>query len=470
MGSEDVKLLEKGKELMYISPRSNRPAENSSGLMNSLVMGNSSKVVGCFLTFVMLGLLCLPPQQIAEARQVMKEGKFTIDINDDFQCGEEAELTITVPDRRFFKGDPRHIRVLIGNVRGPLSEECGQYAFRSVKIIGKEGDVQVFSGSAQKSESWKIVSDNADDQGEQHDGQEPDVRIKFRLPNSSAGIDYAGTCQRNPIIPLKPVYYNNADAALSKPATMRDYRVVAPLIAEQYLSACPGTETIDFSLNPIPEGYVCVSGFLCYLNWSAQNPKEVMTAEFKRKPRLKDYDDVIQAFAEGNFDILREYKEFNHLFHNDFAERYTDICRDHVDSTVTFEIESIQTRYNSDGFVESKNKVGPTVHIHIDENFAKRYKAFYGPNKAWGALLLMNRVVDQRSRRPGSAGMIKGVSYFIDNLNQIDQFLSKGCTTEKVRTVYDNIDRFYRHQPPVKAEKEGEKRKGTVPAKGQGNL
>jgi hypothetical protein len=76
---------------------------------------------------------------------------------------------------------------------------------------------------------------------------------KMRHPNNPAGIYFQGTCEENPVLPLKPVYYNNSDKALSKPPTMLDYRLAAPIIAKKYALECPGTEAISFSLNPIPE-------------------------------------------------------------------------------------------------------------------------------------------------------------------------------------------------------------------------
>ena len=274
-----------------------------------------------------------------------------------------------------------------------------------------------------------------------------EIQIKMRDPYNAAGIDYKGTCATSPVLPLKPIYYNKADQALTKPLTLGDYTSRAKAVVKLYQKECPAVKEIRFSLDPMPQSYLCVEAAPCYLTWSVDKPEEIDSSQLKLKPMLNDYNDVILAFARGDKKLLDEYKEFVRLFHNDWIEVYSEKCRGHIKDPVKFTVKTIETRYNQEGFEESSRQVGATQEIYVASDYAQRFERFYGLNQTWGTLLLMNRIVNTGSGKATPKAVTRSVSYFIQIRGQIEAFMSDRCTSREVQTIYENLDRYYANQP-----------------------
>lgn len=270
------------------------------------------------------------------------------------------------------------------------------------------------------------------------------IQIQMRDPYNAAGIDYKGTCDTSPVLPLKPIYYNKADQAFAEPLTLGDYRSRAIAVAKFYQKECLEVKDIRFSLNPMPQSYICAEATPCYLTWSVESPEDIDTSQLKLKPMLNDYNDVILAFARADKELLDEYKEFVRLFHNDWLEVYSEECRTHIKDPKKFTVKTIETRYNQDGFEESSRQVGETREIYVASDYADRFERFYGLNQTWGTLLLMNRIVNNGS---GSRAVTRSVSYFIQIRGQLETFISERCTSKEVQTIYENLDRYYTNRP-----------------------
>lgn len=150
------------------------------------------------------------------------------------------------------------------------------------------------------------------------------VKIKKRDRHNPAGINYKGTCEPSPLLPLKPIYYNDADRAFAKPLTLSDYRYAAKAVANIYQKECPAVKDIRFSCTPM----------------------------------LQDYNDVIQAFARGDKKLLDQYKEFLRIFHNDWLEVYYYECGSYIKKPEKFTIKTIETRYDQFGVLKAAARSG----------------------------------------------------------------------------------------------------------------
>lgn len=357
--------------------------------------------------------------------------------------------------RQTHKGSDLPLEVLhpLYLMRDLLLEQCGQLKamrFKFYSMDPREKDLN-YTGTLSSDNGWVIqdglVSTSYDSTRKIH--------LQFRDPSFAAGIDHQCSCEKNPILPLLQVNKTNQTKAWPEDikTSMPDYTTVAKLIAKKYLSECPGTETISFSIDPIPEEYICDGNLPCYLTLSEKNPSTVMTDQFKAKPNepeLNDFNDVINAFALGNYKVLDQYTGYVRHFHNDFLEVFSDFCTANIKNPVIRDIKTIETRYDSEGFEESKSQVGRTYRVLIDQQYVDRFDSFWGPNKAWGVNLMMKRAMKQMTVKGRSGSMVKGVQAFISDRNLIKNFLATNkCQGEKVLLVYENLDRYFRHKPPL---------------------
>lgn len=300
-----------------------------------------------------------------------------------------------------------------------------------------------YTGTMTASSGWDILDGTVPTQ---YDAARP-IQIKMRDPLNAAGIDYKGTCDTSPVLPLKPIYCNKADEAFAKPLTLGDYRSSAKAVAKLYRKECPGVKDIRFSLDPMPQSYICAEASPCYLTWSADSPEEIDTTQLKMKPMLNDYNDVILAFARADKKLLDEYKDFVRLFHNDWLEVYSEQCRGHIKDPKRFTVKTIETRYNQDGFEESSRQVGATQEIYVASDYADRFDRFYGLNQTYGTLLLMNRIVNTGSGHASPRAVSQSVNYFIRIRDQLVVFMSNRCSSAEVQTIYENLDRYYTSKP-----------------------
>ena len=329
-------------------------------------------------------------------------------------------------------------------MRDVLVGQCPSLKALRLSFESMSGDRTLkYTGTMTASSGWDILDGTVTTE---YDSTR-EIQIKMRDPYNAAGIDYKGRCETSPVLPLKPIYYNKADKAFAKPLTLQDYKARTKAVAKFYLKECPGVKNIRFSLNPMPQSYICCDDGPCYLTWSVDKPEEIDSSQMKLKPMLNDYNDVILAFARADKKLLDEYKEFVRLFHNDWLEVYSEKCHAHIKDPKTFTVKTIETRYNQDGFEESSREVGATQRIDVASDYADRFDYFYGLNQTWGTLLLMNRIVNNGSGRASSRAFIRSVNYFIHNRDQLTIFMTDRCTSTEVQTIYENLDRYYTNKP-----------------------
>ncbi len=161
---------------------------------------------------------------------------------------------------------------------------------------------------------------------------------------------------------------------------------------------------------------------------------------------IGDYNDVIEAFAQGNFCLLKHYRGFVRLFHNDFVTRYSVKCRKQIKNPVRMSIKLIETESDEYGYVNSRRQVGPGDEVYMDKRFSDRFDDFMGPNQAYRINQGFKRAIKKKSLLGLASGMLNDFSSL---RIQIDKFLSTHCASEKGKLVYENIDNFYQNKPPL---------------------
>jgi len=125
---------------------------------NRLTTVTQSKLVNNLFIFLILVSIGCFTLDVSEARQIMKERAYTVDVSDSYQCGEELELSINAKNRGLFSGDPRNIMAILHNARGLLLYECGQKNnIKTIKIIGVVNGACVYEGRSSQKGGWKVV-------------------------------------------------------------------------------------------------------------------------------------------------------------------------------------------------------------------------------------------------------------------------------------------------------------------------
>ncbi len=339
-------------------------------------------------------------------------------------------------------------------MRDLLSEQCDEFKAMRFKFYSNTYPENIrYIGTISSDSSWVI-----------QDGIVPTsfdhleiIRIGFKdqfSPVNPVGFGYEGTCDKNPVIHLEQVYNKEP----SKPWTddlqveMAHYNSIGLKAAKMYKAKCPNVETISFAMDPFPEEYVCKDKEKCLLFWDKKNPSKVVPQfKYQEKPRLRDYDDVMTAFIAGNYDLLDQYKGYVRLFHNDFVEIYSDFCSGYMTDRVAVDVKTIETRYDSDGFVESQEQIGETYRIYIEPKFLDRFESFRAPNRAWALAKMIRIISNKTSIHATNRAVGRALDVFIGDRNMIKNFLNRNkCKGEKSQSVYENLDRYFRRMPPKK--------------------
>lgn len=422
---------------------------------------NHSKKIGPFSVWVQK--VRVTPQGNTFMASVSLKQKLTIGLsnhNDDV-CAQLMAVEIMVwPNvfnfdrfRQTHKGTdlPPVVLHALYLMRDLLSEQCSElkairFKFHSMNQRAKDLN---YTGTMSVDTGW-IIKDGA--VRTNYDSARK-IKLTFKDPYFVSGIDHQCSCEKNPTLPLIQVHKTNPFKAMPEElkVTITDYKAVAKFVAQKYLSECPGTETISFTINPVPEDYACRDKEPCYLTWSKQNPSEVTSPyKYHEKPMLNDYNDVMNAFIEGNYQLLDQYKGYIRFFHNDFLEVYSDFCSKYMTDRVTVDIKTIETRYDSDGFVESQKKVGQTYRVYIDPRYVNRFESFQVPNRAWAMNRLMRITMNKKSIMESTRSIQRGIGMFISDRNMIKNFLyDNKCKGKKTQTVYENLDRYFKRKPPI---------------------
>lgn len=128
-------------------------------------------------------------------------------------------------------------------------------------------------------------------------------------------------------------------------------------------------------------------------------------------------------------------------------EVYSEECRSHIIKPKEFTVKTFEVRYDPDGFVESSEQVGETQEIYVAEDYADRFDRFYEINKMGGTALLLNHMTNGGTVAASPRMVKRAISHFINNRKQLTEFMSGGCTSPEVQTIYEDLDLYYTGKP-----------------------
>ena len=140
-------------------------------------------------------------------------------------------------------------------MRDLLSEQCDEFKAMRFKFYSNTYPDNIqYIGTISSDSNWAI-QDGIVETSFDHLKK---ITITYRdqfSPVNPAGIYYEGTCEKNPVLPLRQVYKKEP----TKPWTddlqveLFNYKSVAKHVARMYQTECPSVETISFTMDPVPE-------------------------------------------------------------------------------------------------------------------------------------------------------------------------------------------------------------------------
>ena len=91
----------------------------------------------------------------AEERELGRHEALRAMVPGDFQCGEQAEVTVRAPDPSPFAGDRIALQKLLGGLRIMLGFECPD--LQMLVLIGEAAGNEVYRGTASAHEGWVLA-------------------------------------------------------------------------------------------------------------------------------------------------------------------------------------------------------------------------------------------------------------------------------------------------------------------------
>ncbi len=371
-------------------------------------------------------------------------------------CAELLTVTANVNDHRLVdlnrfletrSGKDLPVAELLNQTQKTLSEQCDQQPqVMRVKVTSIwdpiNGKNLTYHGTMTKANGWEL-----------QDGKIKtafDHTRKFELGfkgSRSISIQYKGTCDDNPTLPLAPSYASYYEKGMAKTPDMDSYQKFGSYVNQKYLKECPETKTIKYTLDPVPEDYLCPPKEECYLtaakdsNWKA---KPIGFARSKEEVApIYDFNGMTDTLAAGNFDIIPEYKDFYAFYFESFIQLYSDHCRTHIKVPVGRSIQTIERIIGQFGPVSEK-PVGPPREIFIEKKYFSLFGTYYQSWKPWATRRFMQSAMKAQSRGGGNPGgaMSGAMRFFSSNYSQLENIIQGNCTNERVQIVYENLYRY----------------------------
>ncbi|MDY6922087.1 MAG: hypothetical protein SV765_17960 [Pseudomonadota bacterium] len=382
-------------------------------------------------------------------------------------CSEMVAVNINLTDARKVdmnsfaqsrRGADLPIDATLTAMRESLVEQCDQ--LQVIRLDFKatnehKHDYYHYEGTLTKANDWRLQDGKiATDYDQAYT-----FALRLRSPFSTAGVNYKGGCQQEPVLLLEPLYQNNSERALSKPIEMSDFVFIAKTVAKAYARECPGEQQIRFALNPMPDEYLCANKGDCFIEASLGNAKgdqewNISLQQFQRKEYnhpIVDAFDMYEVLAAGRFDILKDYDGFFRFYFENWFGAYSDMCKAQIKKPVGRKIQVVQQAY--DGGMLVDEEFGPERRIWVESVYAKDFDRYFGSSKAWATTYVLGRVMNQKNRNDPVNAVFNSVGFLTGTLNQLEEITRNNCSEDKLLTAQKNMISYARQQPAVDIEK-----------------
>lgn len=332
-----------------------------------------------------------------------------------------------------------------------LAEQCDQLQVIRLRFnaINERKHDYSYAGTLTKDNGWRLQDGKI---ATDYDSAYV-FTLHMRSPFSTAGIQYQGGCEKDPILLLEPLYQNNTERAAAKPIPMSDYLFIAKKISTAYTNECSGIVQIRYALNPMPDDYLCKTDGDCFMeakfNPADDDPWNISTQQFKHKEYyhpITDANDMFEVLAAGRFDILKDYDGFFRFYFENWFGAYSDMCKAHIQNPVGRKIQVVERTYDNGVLVDED--FGPERLIWVESTYAKDYDRYFGSAKSWATAYVLKKVMKQQNSARGPVNAVfSSFGFLTGTINQLEDITRGNCNSDKLITAQTNMINYARQQP-----------------------
>lgn len=373
-------------------------------------------------------------------------------------CAEVIEVDVTATDIRKIdladftasrSGSDLPISDVMSVLQDGLTGQCEQLEVMRVSFnVSNAREDYSYQGTAMRSGGWQLQDGLV---ATEHDSGfvfEINIRDMF----SVAGVHYKGGCEENPRMLLEPRYANNSERALSDLPDMSSFYMTAQSASVAYRDQCPGTERIEFALNPVPEDYVCAEEGECFLISRLESEWVIDNSQFTLKRYnnpVQDAYDVVEILAAGRFDILPNYDSYLRFYTEVWFGAYSDHCRASISNPVLRQTQVVEREYDEFGSLIDED-FGPLRDIWIESGDVSVFDDVFQSWKGWAVARMVSQIAEgNRGGRNPFETVSRSMGFFTGSIDEIEDTVRGKCADERILTARDNMIRYFRSEPAI---------------------
>lgn len=304
-----------------------------------------------------------------------------------------------------------------------------------------------------RASNWAPMAPDVGD-GPDSINTEPRVSLASQDPFTGITVQANVACANVGRVPLG---WNGANSRRGPPR-LSAYKAMAVGVAEEYRSACPKAEAVQFIVSSLPDRVVCESQDAggCYIlaTWvpgsapATDRQSAVASwsldyigydADAPSANQINTFDDMVAAMRADYMSMIREsYSGYFRLFHNEFLLVYSEQCAAQIEDPVQFEVSLVERTIDGNGFTVSEETSAP-YRLTLDRRFEQTYLAYEDANRARLVARMFSLENLGRAGGSGGAGPSRVIGEVIADRRRLERFVAKGCASEAVQDVYTKL-------------------------------
>ncbi|MRI01754.1 hypothetical protein GH721_14525 [Kriegella sp. EG-1] len=296
---------------------------------------------------------------------------------------------------------------------------------------GKNQEV-VYNGHMNQNTGWKLKKG--------FDDAIADFVLKMYIEpdlSSNLAVKYEGACNPNQKFHIAPVFSNNTERyAYQKEETLNGYERVATRAIKQAVLECPAIETIEFTLEYLPEPMFVREDKKGVIRASKENNWALDVSDFgyfrSEGPTITDYSDVITLLEYREFPFIDRYADFFKLFYEDFMDVYGTTCRANLKNATKISIHAFESRYNSEGYKVSEYEIGEPQVSYVETAYLRRYQRYAHYNKGTVLYNIFKGFFGGNTQNG-----VDAILFRVRGQQYIRNYINNNCNGEELKAVYD---------------------------------
>ncbi|MEO9891092.1 hypothetical protein [Aurantibacter sp.] len=295
-----------------------------------------------------------------------------------------------------------------------------------------ENQKVVYNGHMNQNTGWQLTKG--------FDDAVADFVLKMYIApdlTSKLAIKYEGACNPNQKFHIAPVFSNNTERyGYQKEETLVGYENVATRAITQAVLECPTIETIEFTLEYLPEPMFVREDKAGVIRASKANNWALDVSDFgyfrSEGPTITDYSDVITLLEKREFPFIDRYSDFFKLFYEDFMDAYGTTCRGNLKNATKISIHAFESRYNSKGYKVSEYEIGEPQVSYVETAYLRRYQRYAHYNKG---TVLYN--IFKGFFSGNQANGVDAILFRIRGSQYIKKYINNNCDGEELKGLYN---------------------------------